>query len=234
MKIPHYAKPQNVSTNFKMKENNFITFQKYNSIDEAELLISALRKNGIQIQIQDDSPSSNGSFSINTFQNEIKVKLRQSDFETANQILEKQAAEAIDDLSKDNLLSDFTNIELLEIIEKPDEWSKEYYLLSQKILKERGQEINEAKVYELKKRRNEDLRKSEKGHSGWLIFGFISALLGGLFGIFIGWFYWTFKKTIPTGERVFAYNIETRKTGQKIFITGIISIVFWIIISIVR
>ncbi len=212
-----------------MTEDKFITFQKFNSMEEAEGLISSLKDNGVNVQIEDASPPVDLTFSGNTLQNEIRIKVKQSDFETANQFLEKQAEQLVDKFSDEHYLYDFTDDELIEIIEKPDEWSKVDYLLSQKILKKRGHEISKEKVEELRQKRIDELRKPEKGHKGWLIFGFISAILGGLLGIFLGWFHWTFKKTDPTGQRVYAYDQQTRKIGQGIFWIGLVSFIVWII-----
>mgnify|MGYP006180187279 FL=1 len=198
-------------------------------MEEAEGLISSLKDNGVNVQIEDASPPVDLTFSGNTLQNEIRIKVKQSDFETANQFLEKQAEQLVDKFSDEHYLYDFTDDELIEIIEKPDEWSKVDYLLSQKILKKRGHEISKEKVEELQQKRIDELRKPEKGHKGWLIFGFISAILGGLLGIFLGWFHWTFKKTDPTGQRVYAYDQQTRKIGQGIFWIGLVSFIVWII-----
>ena len=213
-----------------MTEDKFITFQKFNSMEGAEGLISSLKDNGVNVQIEAASPPVDLTFSGSTLQNEIRIKIKQSDFETANQFLEKQAEQLVDKFSDEHYLYGFTDDELIEIIEKPDEWSKVDYLLSQKILKKRGHEISKEKVEELQQKRIDELRKPEKGHKGWLIFGFISAILGGLLGIFLGWFHWTFKKTDPTGQRVYAYDQQTRKIGQGIFWIGLVSFIAWIIV----
>lgn len=212
-----------------MTEDNFITFQKFNSTEDAKEVISTLKDNGINVQIEDASPSVDLTFSGNTLQNEIRVKVKQSVFETANQVLEKKAEELIGQFPDDHYLYEFTDEELIEIIEKPDEWSKEDYLLSQKILKDKGHEFNKVKVEELRHKRIDDLRKPEKGHTGWIIFGFVSALFGGLLGIFIGWFYLTFKKTDPRGQQFYAYDKKTRIRGQQIFWLGLISLIIWTI-----
>lgn len=117
-----------------MTEDKFLTFQKFNSFEDAVGLISLLKEHEVIVQIEDASPPVDITFSGNTLQNEIRVKIKQSDFELANQILEIQAIEHIDHYTDDHYLYDFTDGELLEIIEKPDEWSKEDFLLSQKIL----------------------------------------------------------------------------------------------------
>ena len=211
-----------------MTEDKFITFHKFNLLKDAQELISTLKKNDIKVQIEDTSPPVDITFSGNTLQNEIRIKVKQSDVGIANQILEKQAEQLVDKFPNDYYLYDFTDNELIEIIEKSDEWSKEDYMLSQKILKDRGHEISKEKIEEIKQKRIEDLRKPEKGHVGWLIFGLISAILGGLLGIFIGWFHWDFKKTDPTGQQFYAYDQQTRKTGQIIFWIGLVATIYWI------
>lgn len=212
-----------------MTDDKFITFQKFDNTESAKELASALENNGISVQIEDASPPVDLTFSGNTLQNEIRVRVQQSDFEKANQVLEKEAEQLIDTVPDDYYLYEFTDNELIEIIEKQDEWSKVDFLLSQKILRDRGVEINEEKIEELRQKRIDDIRKPEKGHKGWLIFGFITALLGGILGIFIGWFHFTFKKTDPTGQQFYAYDTKTRRRGQQIFWLGLISFFIWIV-----
>jgi len=217
-----------------MTEDKFITFHKFNLLEDAQELISTLKKNDIKVQIEDTSPPVDITFSGNKLQNEIRIKVKQSDFGIANQILEKQAEQLIDKFPNDYYLYDFTDNELIEIIEKSDEWSKEDYMLSQKILKDRGNEISKEEIEKIKQKRIEDLRTPEKGHIGWLIFGFTSAVLGGLLGIFIGWFHWGFKKTDPTGQQFYAYDQQTRKTGQIIFWIGLVATIYWIYYTILE
>lgn len=217
-----------------MTEDKFITFHKFNLLEDAQELISTLKKNDIKVQIEDTSPPVDITFSGNQLQNEIRIKVKQSDVGIANQILEKQAEQLIDKFPNDYYLYDFTDNELIEIIEKSDEWSKEDYMLSQKILKDRGNEISKEEIEKIKQKRIEYLRTPEKGHIGWLIFGFISAVLGGLLGIFIGWFHWDFKKTDPTGQQFYAYDQQTRKTGQIIFWIGLVATICWIYYTILE
>jgi len=211
-----------------MTEDKFITLHKFNSFENAQELISTLKKNGVKVQIEDTSPPVDITFSGNTLQNEVRIKVKQSDLGRANQILEKQAEQLVDKFPNDYYLYDFTDNELVEIIEKSDEWSKEDFMLSQKILKERGHKISKEEIQNIKQKRIKELRKPEKGHTGWLIAGFISAILGGLLGVFIGWFHWNFKKPDTTGQQVYAYDQQTRKVGQIIFCIGLIATIYWI------
>jgi hypothetical protein len=49
-----------------------------------------------------------------------------------------------------------------------------------------------------------------------ILFGYIFAFLGGIIGIFIGRFIATHKKTLPNGEKVFAYCAPDRNHGNRI------------------
>lgn len=216
-----------------MTEEPYVTFQKFSEIDEAEELAALLLENAVEVQIEKAAPGVDVTFSGNTSQNETLIKIRQSDFEKANEILEKQAELLVDQFPDTHYLFEFTDDELMEILEKPDEWSKEDHLLSQKILNQRGREISKEKVEELWQKRIDDIRKPEKGKTAWLVFGYISAILGGLLGMLIGWVHWTLKKTDPTGQQIFAYDEKTRKTGKQIFLLGVVFAVVWLVVLVV-
>lgn len=122
---------------------------------------------------------------------------------------------------------------MLDVIIKSDEWNKFDVQLAQKILVKKGKRLSNSEIEEIKRQRILDLAKPEKKQSEWIFVGYISSLLGGLLGIFIGWHLLTFKKTLPNGDRVFNYSNEDRKHGNQILILGIISIVIWTIIKII-
>jgi hypothetical protein len=69
---------------------------------------------------------------------------------------------------------------------------------------------------------------------GWIIVGYITAFLGGVLGIFIGWHLLSFKKTLPDGQRVYEYDTNARKHGQKILIIGIVCLTFGLCYKIIR
>lgn len=50
----------------------------------------------------------------------------------------------------------------------------------------------------------------------------------------IGWHINTHKKTLPNGESVFAYDENSREKGNKIFKVGLIMLVLWIAIFVLR
>lgn len=209
-----------------------VTYKKYRTEEEAIELIDLLKSNGVEYYIENIAPSVvDTTFTPgNELDDKVAVKLKPTDFEKADDLLSKVATESINLVDSDHYLFDFTDEELLEVLENFNEWSKTDFLLAQRILKERGKYITDEQIQELKEKKIAELRKPEKGNRGWLIAGYIFAFLGGLLGLFIGYHHYKFKKSLPTGERVYAYDAKTRGTGQRIFYIGLVSIIFWIII----
>lgn len=209
----------------------FVTYKKFKSEDESGELIDLLKSNNIEYQIENISSAIDITFTGGTeLEDKLALKISSSDFEKVDSLLKKIAIENIDLVEKGYYLYDFSNEELIEILENFNDWSNTDLVLAHKILNDRGIDITNEKVQELKGKKIAELRKPEKGHKGWLIFGFVSAILGGFLGIFIGYHHFKFKKSIPTGEKLYAYDIETRKTGLYIFITGVIALLIWVII----
>ena len=102
--------------------------------------------------------------------------------------------------------------------------------VAQKILKERGKEINPELLNVIEKQRLEELSKQEELPKMWIYFGYFFAIIGGFLGVLIGYYIMSYKKTLSNGESVYFYKKEDRKQGQNILICSIIGIVFWLII----
>ncbi len=206
----------------------FATFQKFSSEENALVLMNILSEERIDFEVANNSPSVN--FTLNgTLQNEFEVKVRQEDFQRANQLLEKIARENIGNLSKDHYLFEFSDDELMEILQKPDEWGKEDYLIAQQILKDRGKIISSKQLENFKTQRLQALSKPDEGNTFWTIFGYISALLLGLLGIWIGWHLMGSRKTLPNGQQIFTYNEQNRLHGKRIVFIGISSMIAFIV-----
>jgi hypothetical protein len=206
--------------------STFSTFQKFTLIEQAEELVDLLEENQIPYQVEDSSPDVVVAYS-DSVQKEIRVKLKQEDFARANSLLEAIAQTFLEEVSKDHYLFGFSDEELYEILEKPDEWGKNDYALAKKILRERGKEISAEKLDELQNTRIKELSKPEGGQTGWIIFGYFCAFCGGALGIFFGWYLMSFKKTLPDGRKVYAYTPSVRKHGRIIFFIGIPSLIIW-------
>ena len=216
-----------------MKEE-FLMFQKFNSESQAIDFGSLLNENKIEFLIENISINFDPILSNNEFGKEYCVKIKKDDFEKANEILREKAKTEINEVRDDYYLLSFSDEELIDVIEKSDEWNKFDVELAQKLLKERGNEITNEQINELKKQRIVELSKPEKGQYIYIIIGYVCAILGGLLGIFIGWHLLTYKKTLPNGNRIYAYSKNDRKQGNRILILGAVFILFWILYGILK
>lgn len=210
----------------------FITFEKFNDQNSAKELGELIAAQNIEFLLEDNSLSFDPTFANNGFGKEYCIKLKKSDFEKANKILADKSENQINEIDEDYYLLSFTDDELIEVITKSDEWNKFDISLAKKLLKDKGKEITPEKIEEIKRQRIIELSKPEEGQKGYIILGYITAFLGGLLGIFIGWHLLTYKKTLPNGNRIYAYSENDRKQGNRILTIGYIFLAFWLIIRI--
>ena len=202
--------------------NDYSIFRQFSNLEQANTLKELLTKNGIDCELADNVPSVDITFSGSTIQNQVEVRIHESNFKAAEQILEQDAENIINEIDKDYYLFSFTDEELYEVLLKSDEWSAFDYTLAQKILTEHGKPIDKALLNSLKNERLKDLAKPEGNQKPWIIAGYIFALLGGFLGLIIGYFLWTSKKTLPNGKKVYSYAANDRTHGKYIFYIGLI------------
>jgi|GEM_PF-1361843 len=122
------------------------------------------------------------------------------------------------------LISSKTNEELIEIYLKPENYQAHFVDLVIQELNNRNVDLSS---YQLKKRHREDFyrNKYESGRPGnptYITIGFISAMLGGLLGIYAGYVYSRSKhKYIGDGD-YYVYDEKTRELGNYMMALGIV------------
>lgn len=187
-------------------KNNYLTYQKFNNEGEAFELAELLTANKIEFLLEDTSGNFDPSFANNDFNKEFRIKLQKHDFDHADKLLLSISEKYLNDIDKDYYLFAFSDEKLLRILTESDKWSKFDYLLAQKILKERGQEVSEKLLDTLRKQRIEELAKPEDSQKTWIMAGYLFAFLGGFLGLFIGWHLRSHKKALPNEDSVYAYS----------------------------
>ena len=201
---------------------SFLTFQRFYDIESANEIAEQLNQKDIKYLLEGNQKTNfDPSFANNSVDPGIVIKIHSQDFQIAHQILEDYYKRQLDNVEPGYYLYEFSNEELMEIITKPDEWGGFDYQLAQKILNERGKEINTATVKKLKEHRINDLSAPEKASRLLIIAGYFFAFFAFVIGIIIGVHLSTSKKTLPNGQRVFVYRNEDRKNGNRILIISI-------------
>jgi len=204
--------------------NEFVLFQSFFTEDEAASIIEPLKENGIDYQLERSKELLDRAFIGDNLEKKVFLKIKSSDFSKANEILNARILQNITALEKDYYLFSFTNDELIEILRRPDEWSRQDFLIARKILGERGQYINEEMIKDLRSKRINELSREESEPTLTIIAGYILALLLSLVGLFFGLAFLTAKKNIPNGKKIFTYSRNTRKHGRNIVILSAVSL----------
>jgi hypothetical protein len=203
-------------------EQELVTFQRFKDEDIANDIAQKLKDAGLFFEMEDDAKIFDPSFAKNPMLNEIRIKLRPADFIKANTILDDYYSSLVNTIDKDYYLFDFTDQELSDILAKPDEWGHLDNQLAKKILKDRGKEIGSTEIENLKTKRISELKRPEKSATWLIIIGYVSAALGGVFGIIIGLILSSTKRTLPNGQQVYSFCENDRDNGRVMAAIGII------------
>jgi hypothetical protein len=212
----------------KIRNMDFLNYKKFYEQEKVEELARILNENEIEFEIDENKEALDTLYGENRFNKFFFVKLKKNDFAKVDTLLQNEGEQEVLTVSSDHYLYGFTDDELFEILSKPDEWSELDFQLSKKILNERGQQVSPEKIDLLKKERIEELAKPETEGKFWTYIGYISAILGGPLGIFIGWYLSTSRKVLPNGQQVFRYIKSDRQHGRRIWIIGVVMFIFWI------
>jgi hypothetical protein len=213
-----------------MAKEQFLTFKKFNDEIAVIELGILFKDNNLEFIIEDTSASFDPSFANSELSKEWRMKLRKQDFETAEVLLQQLFSSQLDAIDKDYYLFNFTDPELMEVLSMRDEWGQFDFLLAQKLLKERGKEVNAEMLEVMRGQRIEKLAKPEESQKTYIYAGYIMALLGGLLGLFIGWHLLAHKKTLPNGDLAYSYSPADRKDGYRIVIIAVICFVVWTVL----
>jgi len=202
--------------------SEFLPFRKSLTKEQANGLIALLNTHGVAHELVKFKVSLDTSFGGGEVYPKYEIHLHGEDFEKVTQLIASSVSDSLKNVQEDHYLFDFTNEELYDVLLKPDEWGEFDYLLTQKILKERGEVTNPEIINSLRKQRLEDLSKPEQSQKAWIYAGYLFSLLGGLLGVFIGWHLWRATKVLPNGQKVKTYSQTDRKHGRNMFIIGVI------------
>ncbi|WP_294322923.1 hypothetical protein [uncultured Chryseobacterium sp.] len=208
--------------------NELSVYRKFIYKDDALELAKILEENHFVYELTDNSSKLDSSFGgdINTKQYELKI--RKDDFIEVEKIEEMFVKKDLENVEETYHLFDYSDEELIEIVTKKDEWNKFDYLLAQKILKERGKEINPELLNAINKQRLDSLSVQEESPVWLIIIGYVSAFFAGFLGIFIGGYLMYYKKALPNGDRIYGFKRNDRSHGQNILIISAITFFVWI------
>jgi hypothetical protein len=159
----------------------FRTFQRFNDPGLASAIAEKLKAQQIECVVEKVKPLLEPSFFRNPVEQTIHLKVRASDLDEAHKALEEYYRQQLQDVDPGYYLFSFPDIELLEIVAKPDEWGHFDYVLARALLADRGLEIPDETVEQMKQQRLRQLAKEasmEPPPDSLMVFGM---LLDGFF-----------------------------------------------------
>ena len=200
--------------------SDFIVYHTYPNPAVAQPLLTLLDAQAVLHKTSHLPPYFNAIFAT-TVAEQFVVSLRPEDFTRVRALEEAQAATALAELPSDYYLFDFSNAELWELLREPAAWSSHDVALASRLLRERGETVTDNALQALRQQHNDTLARPAPSPTGWIVAGYVLALLGGVFAIGIGWSLWHYRKTLPTGEQVPGYSAPDIAHGQRIFWLGL-------------
>ena len=143
----------------------FRTFQQFNDPGLASAIAEKLEAQQIECVVEKVKPLLEPGFFRNPVEQTIHLKVRVSDLDEAHKALEEYYRRRLQDVDPGYYLFSFTDIELLEIVAKPDEWGHFDYVLARALLADRGLEIPDETIENMKKERLRQLAKEARAES---------------------------------------------------------------------
>lgn len=210
----------------------YVIYQKFTDLQTAEAIALELTNNGIQNKLVNNVHAYVNFIGYNPIDFAVAINIMPQDIPAADKILETYYRPIVDDIDPDYYLFNFSIAELKEIIAKPYEWGLLDYQLARKILAEKGEDISDSTVQQIKKTTIDELSVKEKVSAAKIFTGYILAIFFPFFSILIGLGIINNRKILPTGEKFYIHPEDDRKHGKRMIIisVGWICIAFAILI----
>ncbi len=210
-------------------ESQYVVFKRFSSKENAEELSKQLTAHEVQ-NVIDTSALPVSIVPNGQMQNEIVVKVKQSNLRKANLMLQQLMHKNIAQLDTDHYLFEFTEEELIDVIKTPHEWQYDDYLLAQKLLKDRGCAIAEKQLKSFESVNLAREAQEEKAPIFMLYRGYIYAFVIGGMGLIVGLGLLYQRKTISDGRKVNFYDEASRKHGKYIVLISIFTSLVYIFV----
>ncbi len=198
----------------------FLTYKTFETEEEAKALISFLEENGISTKIYKAKQMLDHTFIGEDYDKKIELKLLDDDFQKANDLLDQSIIQNLNSIEKDHYLYSFTDVELMEVIKKPAEWSRQDHFIAKYILENRKTTIAVKNAIIIDA---EIPILSEKAPASWLFIGYVLCLFGFL-GLFSGLALVIAKKVLPDGSKIPMYTKDIRIHGSAMVIVSTVVI----------
>lgn len=203
-------------------DNALRTYETFQDPEQTSQIATVLKKGGISVSVEDDHGLTDFTKPLDVLSQAYRIKIPSHDFERADELLNAYYESVASSTNSDYFLFDFSDEDLVRVVWEPQEWGRFNTALAKMILQQRGVSVSPVLAKAVTKQRLEAASAPENPNHNWVLFGYISALFGGIIGILIGWHLNTSRKTLSTGNLAFSYSATDRRHGLRIFALGCI------------
>lgn len=206
--------------------------------EQADAFAELLKDNKIDYKLEKSQTLLDASITGHGLVPFAVLKLRASDFSRVNQILAENARNDHHFIAN-HYFHEYKASELLDVVQKPDEWTPEDVAVARQLLENQGVSIPIEQVENFKQKRIESLKAGKSASQAWLIIYMLFVVVGAVLlspffligGVGMGLYYWKDNTVDTDGSKYFTFDEPSRKSGQVIFYLGwvllVASIFFW-------
>jgi hypothetical protein len=218
---------QSLFDNNRHPDGKFEFFRDFFNAEQAEGFVALLKSNDIPYKLEKTRTLLSGSIAGHGLVPYAIVKLRALDFSKVNKLL-GDAVQNDEAYISNHYFQAYKAAELLEVVQKPDEWTAEDLAVARYLLAKQGVSIPDKQVEDFKQQRNEILREGKAASAAWVVFGFLSCIVGALLlspffivgALGLGLYFWKDTALDADGNKYFVFDEKSRKLGKVIFYLG--------------
>jgi hypothetical protein len=207
-----------------MSEPAFVQYQQFPTAGAAHDLLALLEEHDIPCQTSRSTPTIENALSLDNGPQVFWVHLRLADTARADALQDEENRRLIAEADPSHYLFGFTDQELMDLLVHRADWSRYDVQLAEHLLGQRGHEPEVQGLQQLHTERAALPPPPEPSHPGWIIAGYVAALLGGFGGIILGWHLYSHRRTLPDGRQQHAFSARDRVHGIWIVGLGVVAV----------
>lgn len=225
-----------------LKKKDFKFYKSFHNVEEAREFAKILDDKEILYLAESTETILDESIVGTGMLPKVVIKLLPKDFKKVNAFIAYEIGELDFTDIQDHYLNHLDDEELLEIFEKPDEWSVEDANVAKIITRHRGIEPSKEKIKALRTQRLQEIRQGKSENKIIMLLYFVG-IIGGWFlsplfaiaGFGMGYYYGYSKSVDLDGEKYFTFEPTTRLLGKLMIIFGgiLMPLVFYFFLNMV-
>lgn len=204
--------------------SQFLTYSKFHTRQEAAELTQLLDNAGIPFQVDLDTTLLDKIYIGENLDPSVAVRIPSNQFEAVNTLLKAEAETQIQHAHPDHYLFDFSDQELIEVVQQPTEWNHFDLALATKILTDRNVRVPSMPVQDMKAPAAYPLRLELQ----WIIMGYVLSLIFAWAGIIAGMITIIASRALPTGEKVKMYDAYTHNHATIMIVIGVLRTLYFL------